>query len=131
MKKKSVKKVNITINHLAELVSANNVHIEKLSEKIDKLSDVVKGNTDDIKILSIRLDESIDGLATSTQQRFDEMEENFEETLRTEIGVVHIEMKNINNRLDIIEGARYHAHETRIENLEDSMRTVKTKLKIK
>jgi exonuclease VII large subunit len=124
MKKKSVKKEKVTIEHIAELVSANSVHI-------DKLTSAVEQNSSDIKNLYAKLDESIDELADATKKGFEDMEKVFEQKLEGEIGTVNFELQKINNRLELIEGVRYNTYETRIENLEDAVRTVKTKLKIK
>jgi tetrahydromethanopterin S-methyltransferase subunit G len=82
------------------------------------------------KVTLYSIAKSLDDLAIATHKgfaavdrRFDKVDEKFEH--------VDTRLDGIGNRLVVIEGARYHAHETRLENIEDTLRTVRTKLNIK
>ncbi len=82
------------------------------------------------KITLKNIAELIEDLAISTQNSFAAMTERFD-GVDKRFDMVEIKIDKIDNRLKIVEGARYHAHETRLENIEDTLRTMRTKLKMK
>jgi hypothetical protein len=90
--------------------NSKKITLETLTKKIDSY----------FSITLETMKTTIEELAVSTQNGFVELEKE----MKTEFAKVNV-------RLDILEGSRYHAHETRIENLEDSMRKVKRKLDLK
>lgn len=157
MKKKTVKKEEITIVHLAELICANSFKMDKVAELVEQNSNDIKQNNnqlkeltvkvgqnteklnehseillrheaalyknrEDIRAMSIKFEAEIDELGTSTKLSFDKMEERFD--------IVDDRLDKIEHRLSTVEGARYHAHETRLDNIEGTLREIKTKLQI-
>lgn len=69
------------------------------------------------------LEQDLVDLAISTKEGFDEMRTGFQE--------MRSGFEQVNIRLDRIENISIGGHERRIENLEDRMRVVETKTKIR
>jgi methyl-accepting chemotaxis protein len=98
-----------------------------LEKKIDLITERLTGHNSmfenvftAIEDLSKRVGGAIEDLAVSTKNGFDQVDERFER--------MDERFDQMDNRFDRIENISIGSHERRIENLEDSVRVLNTKL---
>ena|SRR3989338_7579576 len=95
--------------------------LEKRTIALDKKIEVGFAN------LSVLIDRSIESLAISIKNNFDRIDERFEQVDR-QFEQVDERFDQMDKRFDRIENVSMGGHERRIENLEDDVRIVKTKI---
>lgn len=91
--------------------------VGSLEKRFDSLENKMEAGFADIRAtIANSITDAIDGLAIMLKKNFDQIDERFNQ---------------IDDRFDRIENVSIGGHERRIENLEDDMRTLKTKISLK
>ncbi len=115
----------LKLDNLASIVGTSGAKLNDLASTVNALDVKLENLTSTVGVLSVKLDDltsTVDGLAISVKNGFDQMvtKDEFEER-----------MDGVNNRLDRIENISIGGHERRIDNLEDDIRLIKTKVGLK
>lgn len=82
----------------------------------------IEKRLDSLEKICLATNEALESLAISVKEGFDQMVTKDE---------FHQAMDGVNRRLDVIENISIGGHERRIENLEDRVRVIETKAKIR
>lgn len=99
-----------TIQTLEIKIGSLDKRVSSLEKKFDSLENKVEAGFADMRTL---ITDSIDGLAIMFKENFDHIDKRFNQ---------------IDDRFDRIENVSIGGHERRIENLEDDIRSIKTKI---
>ena len=107
------------------------IRFTSLDKRVDSLEGTLKAG---FGRLETKMETVFDDFAVSIKQEFDRVEEKFDarfDQVDKRFEQIDVRFDQMDRRFDRIENVSIGNHDRRIENLEDSVRQVKTKIGLK